>query len=86
VFSTARIWGDYFGGECDSMAKVAKYLWYADYKSGQLDAKSSFNGFIPFGGWKTPSVKQVGGNVTVKLCGHSDWQAHLDYVWSSIAF
>ena len=37
-------------------------LWYAHY-----DNNPSFSDFVPFGGWKTPSIKQYVGDATV--CG-----------------
>lgn len=42
---------------------VSEYpLWYAHY-----DNNPSFSDFSPFGGWKTPNVKQYQG--TTNLCG-----------------
>jgi len=40
--------------------------------TGQVDPTQSYDDFVPFGGWTTPSLKQVGGNVTVPLCGNQD--------------
>jgi len=66
VFSTAHIWESYFGNDCNSISTVTKYLWYANYNSsGQVNSTSSFNDFVPFGGWKSPDLKQVGGSITV---------------------
>lgn len=88
VFSTAHIWEKFFGSNCDSIAGLngGTWLWYANYNSsGQVDSIRSFDDFVPFGGWTVGSsfltMKQVGGNVTVPLCGSSTWHAFVDYIW-----
>jgi hypothetical protein len=59
-------------------------LWYATYnKDGKVNSETNFGDFVPFGGWRSPNLKQVGGKISVNLCSHSDWHAYFDYVWSS---
>jgi len=85
VFTTPRIWSSYFGTSCDSVADLAGYnsLWYADYNThGQVDPNQSMNDFVPFGGWIHAYDKQVGGNMTVTLCGNPKWHAFIDLLWS----
>ena len=71
IFSTAPLWQYYFGGSCDYFGQSENIpLWYANYHSdtGLVDSTQSYDDFVPFGGWYIPSLKQVGGNVTVALC------------------
>jgi len=82
VFSTATIWNNFFGNSCN-IATSSIPLWYADYNAtGHVNPTLSYSDFIPFGGWTTPFMKQVGGNVTVSpLCGHSLWHALIDQIY-----
>jgi len=52
IFSTANIWNKFFGGNCDSVASIAPYLWYASYNAdGHVNSSKSNIDYIPFGGW-----------------------------------
>jgi len=85
IFSTARIWEQFFGSSCDNFATDSWItLWYANYDStGHVTSARSLDDFVPFGGWTAQSgsiiMKQVGGNVTVPLlCGPTAWHAFVD--------
>ena len=83
VFSTARIWKQFFGNSCDTFAAdTVVMVSYANYdNTGHVNSTPSFDDFEPFGGWTAGSVlfKQIGGNVTVPLlCGSTKWHAFVD--------
>ena len=82
VFSTANIWKQFFGSSCD-IGVSGIPLWYADYTTtGHVDSTVAYDDFVPFGGWTSPSLKQVGGNVTITpLCGHSKWHSYIDQLY-----
>ena len=86
IFSTARIWEQFFGSSCD-IPGVFPFatLWYANYdNTGQVTSTRSLDDFVPFGGWIADSgvvMKQVKGNVTVPLTcipTVTDWHAFVD--------
>jgi len=61
-------------------------LWYGDYGSnGILDSTFSFDDFAPFGGWTSPSFKQVAGTETVSLCNNPNWNVIVDVVITNSA-
>jgi len=85
VFSTANIWGRFFGTACDSIGGGSSNiaLWYANYHTdGQVDSNQSFFDFVPFGGWSYPNLKQTQGNTTATNLCNSGWHVYLDHVWA----
>jgi hypothetical protein len=51
VFSTARIWAQYFGNQCDNIGQMNPpvWLWYANYESnGHVNSTLSMEDFVPF--------------------------------------
>ena len=86
VFTTARIWKQFFGSSCDTFATDADaFLWYAQYDStGHATLTQSFDDFVPFGGWKVNDfiAKQIGGDVKVPLlCESKAWYPFVDLIW-----
>ena len=60
IYTSYNNWSNIVG---ISWAGVSSHpLWYAHY-----DNNPSFSDFTPYGGWKTPSIKQYNGDVTA--CG-----------------
>jgi len=55
-------------------------LWFADYNtSGQMNSDPSPTDFVPFGGWVSPVMKQIGGDVHVtSLCNNPNWHVFID--------
>jgi len=79
VFSTARIWKQFFGSSCDTFATDigALNIW-SNYESsaGRVNSPKSFDDYVPFGGWTSPGIKKLVGSVTIPLlCGHKAWHA-----------
>jgi hypothetical protein len=61
IYSSQYEWGQVMG----SLSGPTSYpVWYADY-----DGQPSFNGFLRFGGWTNPAMKQWSGNNNI--CGAS---------------
>lgn len=63
VYASYYMWGLVFGSHSYDCCSSHK-LWFADY-----DGKDNFDGFMSFGGWRHPSMKQYHG--TTNLCGMS---------------
>lgn len=63
IYSSSSQWSAIFGSTSYSYGSGLP-LWYAHY-----DGKSSFDDFVPFGGWKSPHAKQFAGTTTVCSTG-----------------
>jgi len=86
VFTTYNIWEKYIGSTCPTAGLRTFYVWYADYTTtGHVNTTQSFDDFKPFGGWGYPWLKQIGGNITVKLCNNTNWHAFVDETWGLVA-
>ena len=56
IYTSQRSWNPITGSTADFGSPA---LWYAHY-----DNNPSFSDFVPFGGWKNPSIKQYVGDAT----------------------
>jgi hypothetical protein len=84
IFSTSRIWANFFGSSCNNLGSIIPpvNLWYGVYTtSGHLTPVATFSDYPPFGGWVDPSIKQIYGNITQTLCNVAGWTAFVDFNW-----
>lgn len=67
IYASSYMWNEIFGNRTACQELKDEPLWYAHY-----DNKQTFDDYVQFGGWTTPSIKQY--NDRPALCG-----ADIDY-------
>jgi hypothetical protein len=70
VYASEHMWSSIVGSGCTTGADHGAPLWYASY-----DGLANFNDFRPFGGWRSPTMKQYTDciNVPCTMTANANW-------------